>query len=104
MIRRPPRSTLFPYTTLFRSHASIQTEWGVQQRKNVPPRFGSTGKRPFLFSTGRPLPEKAEAGRKLSRVALARRRLHYHERRKGRVLAGDHKRKSGQGPQRTLGH
>src|SRR5258708_25315943 len=23
MIRRPPRSTLFPYTTLFRSHRSI---------------------------------------------------------------------------------
>src|SRR2546429_2609997 len=23
MIRRPPRSTLFPYTTLFRSHARI---------------------------------------------------------------------------------
>src|SRR2546422_6290627 len=23
MIRRPPRSTLFPYTTLFRSHLSI---------------------------------------------------------------------------------
>src|SRR2546427_9651248 len=23
MIRRPPRSTLFPYTTLFRSHVSI---------------------------------------------------------------------------------
>src|SRR2546429_4382975 len=23
MIRRPPRSTLFPYTTLFRSHTSI---------------------------------------------------------------------------------
>src|SRR5574340_1498604 len=23
MIRRPPRSTLFPYTTLFRSHALI---------------------------------------------------------------------------------
>src|SRR5256886_13111311 len=23
MIRRPPRSTLFPYTTLFRSHAEI---------------------------------------------------------------------------------
>src|SRR2546430_9595154 len=26
MIRRPPRSTLFPYTTLFRSHASIHEE------------------------------------------------------------------------------
>src|SRR5687768_17662301 len=24
MIRRPPRSTLFPYTTLFRSHVEIQ--------------------------------------------------------------------------------
>src|SRR3712207_8431809 len=23
MIRRPPRSTLFPYTTLFRSHTSV---------------------------------------------------------------------------------
>src|SRR2546429_1341800 len=26
MIRRPPRSTLFPYTTLFRSNLSIQKE------------------------------------------------------------------------------
>src|SRR3989440_9113817 len=25
MIRRPPRSTLFPYTTLFRSHIAITT-------------------------------------------------------------------------------
>src|SRR2546430_5991032 len=24
MIRRPPRSTLFPYTTLFRSHVNIE--------------------------------------------------------------------------------
>src|SRR2546429_2115027 len=26
MIRRPPRSTLFPYTTLFRSHAAERKE------------------------------------------------------------------------------
>src|SRR2546426_1120506 len=26
MIRRPPRSTLFPYTTLFRSSSSVYTE------------------------------------------------------------------------------
>src|SRR2546426_6676140 len=26
MIRRPPRSTLFPYTTLFRSLAEVQTQ------------------------------------------------------------------------------
>src|SRR3712207_6871148 len=32
MIRRPPRSTLFPYTTLFRSHAAkenIQIHGGI---------------------------------------------------------------------------
>src|SRR5438445_3943657 len=28
MIRRPPRSTLFPYTTLFRSLKLIEDEWG----------------------------------------------------------------------------
>src|SRR3712207_7171506 len=29
MIRRPPRSTLFPYTTLFRSEGAIRQEQGV---------------------------------------------------------------------------
>src|SRR5260370_42190153 len=29
MIRRPPRSTLFPYTTLFRSHTATGTATGV---------------------------------------------------------------------------
>src|SRR3712207_8555993 len=28
MIRRPPRSTLFPYTTLFRSSTDSTVEWG----------------------------------------------------------------------------
>src|SRR2546426_7057853 len=28
MIRRPPRSTLFPYTTLFRSHAPVDESDG----------------------------------------------------------------------------
>src|SRR3712207_8523530 len=32
MIRRPPRSTLFPYTTLFRSKKNYgKTYWGVQR-------------------------------------------------------------------------
>src|SRR2546428_8854101 len=30
MIRRPPRSTLFPYTTLFRSHDVILCERGIR--------------------------------------------------------------------------
>src|SRR3712207_8451095 len=29
MIRRPPRSTLFPYTTLFRSSCTCRFAWGV---------------------------------------------------------------------------
>src|SRR2546430_7902316 len=31
MIRRPPRSTLFPYTTLFRSHGAILLGTGIPQ-------------------------------------------------------------------------
>src|SRR3712207_9292303 len=30
MIRRPPRSTLFPYTTLFRSERSLREMLGVE--------------------------------------------------------------------------
>src|SRR3712207_7845423 len=46
MIRRPPRSTLFPYTTLFRSlpaeagrgaRASYETRTALRQRCRVPP-------------------------------------------------------------------
>src|SRR5438105_12239742 len=35
MIRRPPRSTLFPYTTLFRSLATEQSEVVEWSRLNV---------------------------------------------------------------------
>src|SRR5437899_7571647 len=44
MIRRPPRSTLFPYTTLFRSwafarnkqHISVHANWKVEGRAAGP--------------------------------------------------------------------
>src|SRR3712207_8636692 len=38
MIRRPPRSTLFPYTTLFRSRggaAATLVRWSVQEIRRV---------------------------------------------------------------------
>src|SRR5256886_11374725 len=44
MIRRPPRSTLFPYTTLFRSHADRERAIGTPHggfhahRPHAPPR------------------------------------------------------------------
>src|SRR5688572_32352214 len=46
MIRRPPRSTLFPYTTLFRSEAAAEGDGGVvearhrQRRAPAPARAG----------------------------------------------------------------
>src|SRR3712207_8518023 len=42
MIRRPPRSTLFPYTTLFRSKAPRCPGWPPRFRPEVGP-FGRTG-------------------------------------------------------------
>src|SRR2546429_4196899 len=57
MIRRPPRSTLFPYTTLFRSHAAHQVSaadaahparWQRAVRREHgradPRRFGARGR------------------------------------------------------------
>src|SRR2546430_5657616 len=38
MIRRPPRSTLFPYTTLFRSHGE-HTLLGVRREIGLEPRL-----------------------------------------------------------------
>src|SRR2546427_7736173 len=41
MIRRPPRSTLFPYTTLFRSHRREHRRY-VANRLRVDPHDGGT--------------------------------------------------------------
>src|SRR3989442_6114689 len=38
MIRRPPRSTLFPYTTLFRSEVVRRDEHRTERRTASPPR------------------------------------------------------------------
>src|SRR2546430_13303950 len=35
MIRRPPRSTLFPYTTLFRSRRQLAGEDGARHARNA---------------------------------------------------------------------
>src|SRR2546422_1643092 len=74
MIRRPPRSTLFPYTTLFRSGLQLNPIIAVPDGIVVNPRSGLQGihqerriseedtaelqlQRPFLF---RLLPQKKE--------------------------------------------
>src|SRR3989441_7982657 len=45
MIRRPPRSTLFPYTTLFRS----QRDRGAQHAQDVEPHHDLRLRPPQLF-------------------------------------------------------
>src|SRR3712207_9274888 len=57
MIRRPPRSTLFPYTTLFRSREQVRAEGAGLRGDADPPR-----KRPAVLEGGREDREVAEAG------------------------------------------
>src|SRR5258708_28657065 len=45
MIRRPPRSTLFPYTTLFRSQGGNR----FAPQKNGPNTNNESGEAPMLF-------------------------------------------------------
>src|SRR5438874_7319964 len=48
MLRRPPRSTLFPYTTLFRSHAAGRRSGGGRDKAATacPRRSGAGGEPP----------------------------------------------------------
>src|SRR5690349_24026449 len=41
MVRRPPRSTLFPYTTLFRSMRQLGLDWDVSSSDWRRPRPGT---------------------------------------------------------------
>src|SRR5258708_23750288 len=41
MIRRPPRSTLFPYTTLFRSISTVESEFSRGSGITQPHRFAN---------------------------------------------------------------
>src|ERR1041384_6106737 len=63
MIRRPPRSTLFPYTTLFRSESD--TPCRSTGTQNPRPRPGSPG--------GRPDPGYGHSGRPAARAGLPHR-------------------------------
>src|SRR3712207_7426290 len=71
MIRRPPRSTLFPYTTLFRSHAGTVREAEGKDRDHHavghdphprahPQRRLTSGQRPGLDDEGVTRPGEEE--------------------------------------------
>src|SRR2546427_8094473 len=63
MIRRPPRSTLFPYTTLFRSPSG--------ERRTRLGMFGSVRAEPFTMQRVRPH-ESTHSAPKADRLALLR--------------------------------
>src|SRR2546426_8566303 len=59
MIRRPPRSTLFPYTTLFRSPSSARDTrrtppWRPSSRSHQPDKHACAPSKPTPDSTLRP--------------------------------------------------
>src|SRR2546422_7962502 len=60
MIRRPPRSTLFPYTTLFRSQV-YRPNWPRQFKQLT--HGGQAVRRPQEESSGRPVANSAPARR-----------------------------------------
>src|SRR5579872_4458864 len=59
MIRRPPRSTLFPYTTLFRSENSWARRGGMDDKIEV---FGSDGCSYANLHMGNAMPTYSENG------------------------------------------
>src|SRR3712207_8872686 len=69
MIRRPPRSTLFPYTTLFRSPADLRVRPGrhalLADRDRLPD--GRSPQRSRLRRGRQPLRDRLVAGDRLAR-------------------------------------
>src|SRR2546430_9968740 len=85
MIRPPPISTLFPYTTLFRSHLrwelfspAMEAAEMVRVEVAVPePGVMAAGENAHPMPTGRPLQESATADRKNKRLNSSQSQISY---------------------------
>src|SRR3712207_7492546 len=76
MIRRPPRSTLFPYTTLFRSR---QAGLGGPGPRSAPARRGRSGHPVELPAADAGVEDRARAGHRQHRRPQARSEEHTSE-------------------------
>src|SRR2546425_6960200 len=90
MIRRPPRSTLFPYTTLFRSRAA-----GAPGRSQAPARAPPVvAGRPKVLegidARGRPGPRSEEHTSELQSLAYLVCRLLLEKKKRKRLRDGKH--------------
>src|SRR3712207_8613981 len=75
MIRRPPRSTLFPYTTLFRSGSSLGHQ---RHRARGEPVLPQSGPHPQLGGCGRlPRAPAARGDRKSTRLNSSHANISY---------------------------
>src|ERR1035441_2859888 len=81
MILRPPRSTLFPYTTLFRSRCPRRVPWPGRDPRRIPLRCPRSAKK--FGSRAMILPHGRESLHRPSKTTPARRTLmtptgHHH--------------------------
>src|SRR3712207_7621621 len=77
MIRRPPRSTLFPYTTLFRSEAQPQDLCGVAARERPPLAGSQVDDRQRPVEAARREPAAAAVDRKSTRLNSSHANISY---------------------------
>src|SRR2546429_9200896 len=90
IIRRPPRSTLFPYTTLFRSCRLGPTRGSARNRNPaVTSKWNGRGK----HSEALPFPRRCRAQR--NRVPSKKKRLLEKRRNQGRYRTASHRRAPG---------
>src|SRR3712207_8545517 len=84
MIRRPPRSTLFPYTTLFRSTLQNRemlalggTTFSSQEKNKIPEVWKTTGGWRVLSNASKVLPPYAWVDRKSTRLNSSHANISY---------------------------
>src|SRR5260370_26683675 len=79
MIRRPPRSTLFPYTTLFRSQSTGPVPRMVQFRHDTPQILQDLVDRALAKNPAQRFPNAAELLKALGTVGQGRSEEHTSE-------------------------
>src|SRR3712207_8373361 len=77
MIRRPPRSTLFPYTTLFRSEEAFSEVQGYYAACSSSERTTNTGQWAWRITECETLPIKALLDRKSTRLNSSHANISY---------------------------
>src|SRR3712207_8067314 len=77
MIRRPPRSTLFPYTTLFRSPETVGQVSAIDLLRGAVPRDRIAGRRIIIGATAIELRDFFPVDRKSTRLNSSHANISY---------------------------